>query len=272
MIGKVVEYPFDTIKVRLQCQELGGTKFRGAADCFAHIVRKEGAPSLYRGLSAPLAGSIAENAVLFTAYGAIQKLIKAGSDGPLTVPQLTLAGALAGTVVSFVMTPVELVKCRLQVHRDITVGPWRFALQQMRGHGIASLYKGHTATMARETVGGAAWFGLYELACSMLSRDGRKESLSQAQLMFAGSLGGIASNTILFPADVVKSQVQAEAGPGRRADYGRRLAALYRLEGVRGLYRGFGVTLLKAVPANAVIFGTYEYVSRRLSTVDTSLS
>ena len=38
------------------------------------------------------------------------------------------------------------------------------------------------------------------------------------------------------------------------------------------LERGFGVTLLKAVPANAVIFGTYEYVSRRLSTVDTSLS
>jgi mitochondrial ornithine carrier protein len=276
LIGKVVEYPFDTIKVRLQCQEIGGVRFAGAADCFAHIVRRDGVASIYRGLSAPLAGSIAENAVLFAAYGRIQKMLKQGSDGPLSVAQLTVAGALAGTVVSFVMTPVELVKCRLQVQRDVTVGPWRYALAHLRSHGVSAFFKGHTATMARETVGGAAWFGLYELACSVMSRDGRKESLTPAQTMAAGSIGGIAYNAILFPADTVKSQVQAEtasaAASSARPQYARRLATLYRLEGVRGLYRGFGVTLLKAVPANAVIFGTYEYVHRRLASVDTSLS
>jgi len=272
VIGKFVEYPFDTIKVRLQCQEIGGTNFKGTGDCVAHIFRHEGALSLYRGLSAPLVGSVAENAVLFAAYGTIQKVLQAGSDGPLSVPQLTIAGALAGTVVSFVMTPVELVKCRMQVQRGVTVGPWRFALQEMRAHGIRTLFKGHSATMARETVGGAAWFGVYELACSLLSRDGRKESLSQGQLMAAGSLGGIAYNAILFPADVVKSQVQAETTTGQRPQYARRLAALYAKEGLRGLYRGFGVTLLKAVPANAAIFGTYEFVHRELKAMDTSLS
>ena len=272
VIGKVVEYPFDTVKVRLQCQEATGTRFRGAADCFVHLVRYGGAGSIYRGLSAPLAGSIAENAVLFAAYGSIQKLLRAGSDAPLTVGQLTVAGALAGTVVSFVMTPVELVKCRMQVQAPgASAGPWRTAFDLFKMSGVRSLFKGHTATMARETFGGAAWFGLYELTCTLLSPDGRKSSLSQSQLMAAGSLGGIANNAILFPADVVKSQVQVETRVGERPQYLRRLVALHRLEGVRGLYRGFGVTLLKAVPANAVIFGTYEYVSRTLSSADMHL-
>lgn len=35
-------------------------------------------------------------------------------------------------------------------------------------------------------------------------------------------------------------------------------------EGIRGLYRGFGVTLLRAIPSNAVIFGTYEIVNRSI--------
>jgi ornithine carrier protein len=272
VIGKVVEYPFDTIKVRLQCQEISGTQFRGASDCLAHIARHEGLASIYRGISAPLVGSVAENAVLFAAYGGIQKLLKNGSDAPLTVSQLTVAGALAGTVVSFVMTPVELVKCRMQVQRGVTLGPWRSALSELRTNGVRGLFKGHSATMARETVGGAAWFGFYELACNVLAGDRGKDSLTQGQLMFAGSLGGIAYNAILFPADVVKSQVQAESAPGARANYFGRLAKLHAKEGIRGLYRGFGVTLVKAVPANAAIFGTYEYARRHLVMMDTALS
>jgi ornithine carrier protein len=43
-----------------------------------------------------------------------------------------------------------------------------------------------------------------------------------------------------------------------------RLKSLFVTEGLRGLYRGFGVTLLRAIPSNAVIFGTYECVSKAL--------
>jgi len=98
-----------------------------------------------------------------------------------------------------------------------------------------------------------------------MSKDGRKESLSPLQVMAAGSIGGIGYNAIMFPADVVKTQIQAEASSSLKPNYMGRLRKLWLAEGIRGLYRGFGVTLVRAVPSNAVIFGTYEVVNRALT-------
>ena len=74
---------------------------------------------LYKGLSSPLLGSMAENAVLFWSYGIFKGLLgekEAKARGEeLSLLQLSLAGAGAGAVVPCVLTPVELIKCRLQV-------------------------------------------------------------------------------------------------------------------------------------------------------------
>jgi ornithine carrier protein len=82
---------------------------------------------------------MAENAIIFFAYGELQNLMRRLSSIPstqtLSLPQLTLAGAGAGTLTSFFLyslffpsqmlrgvlifgtnrTPIELVKCKMQV-------------------------------------------------------------------------------------------------------------------------------------------------------------
>jgi len=266
LTGKVFEYPFDTVKVRLQCQEVGpNVKLMGPYQCLKAIIREEGVRGLYRGLSAPMIGAIMENAVLFVCYGKIQKIIQGHSDEPLSIAQLSAAGAVAGMAVSAVLTPVELIKCKLQMQSNFK-GPIDCIVKTIRSTGITGMYKGHAATFARESVGGAAWFGTYEFVCRNISVDGKKESLGPLQLMFAGALSGIAFHTVLFPADVVKSQVQAESltNSSLKPSYLRRLKHLYLNEGIRGLYRGFGVTLCRATPANAIIFGAYELVYQAL--------
>lgn len=66
MIGKIIEYPFDTIKVRLQSQsDSSPHRYLGPLDCFQKSIRNDGALSLYRGLSAPLFGAAVENSSLF---------------------------------------------------------------------------------------------------------------------------------------------------------------------------------------------------------------
>jgi len=42
------------------------------------------------------------------------------------------------------------------------------------------------------------------------------------------------------------------------------LRSVYREEGVRGLYKGLTVTLVRAAPAHALIFFSYEYTSAKL--------
>jgi len=261
--GKIVEYPFDTLKVKLQCQDVNPNRRpMGTYQCFRELVKYEGYRGFYRGLSAPLLGSVMENAVLFVAYGRIQKLIQGESETPLSVTQLSFSGALAGMAVSAVLTPVELIKCKIQIHSKSYKGPIDCAIKTIRATGLRGLYKGHAATFARESCGGAAWFGVYEFTCRHLSGSTSKDNLSPASLMFAGALSGIAYNTVLFPADVVKSQIQADNSGDR--NYFRRLKKLYISEGIRGLYRGYGITIVRAVPANAIILASYELATRTL--------
>jgi hypothetical protein len=262
--GKIVEQPFDTVKVKLQCQEVSrALKPMGTFQCAHDIIRFEGLRGFYKGLSAPMIGSVMENVTLFASYHQIQKIISGGDDKPLSIGQLALSGGLAGMLVSAVLTPVELIKTKIQIHSQTYKGPLDCILKTIKTTGISGLYKGHSATFARECFGGAAWFGVYEWACRKMSPDGiSKDQLTLPSLMFAGALSGIAYNTILFPADVVKSQIQADHSGDRK--YLRRLKNLYHAEGIKGLYRGYGITLVRAVPANAVILASFEMANRLL--------
>lgn len=66
MVGKVFEYPFDTIKVRLQSQTQGGKNVASTPlACFRHAITTDGFFSLYRGMAAPLFGAAVENSSLF---------------------------------------------------------------------------------------------------------------------------------------------------------------------------------------------------------------
>ncbi|KIM42354.1 hypothetical protein M413DRAFT_444779 [Hebeloma cylindrosporum] len=62
---------------------------------------------------------MAETASLFLAYSAFQNVIRTFTSSkttePLTIPQLGLAAGGAGFLTSFVLTPIELVKCKMQV-------------------------------------------------------------------------------------------------------------------------------------------------------------
>src|ERR1700682_5004789 len=76
----------------------------------------------------PIVGAMAENATLFVIYNRAQILIRALSGPssssslapgealpPLSLPQLAAAAGCAGAIASFILTPIELVKCRMQV-------------------------------------------------------------------------------------------------------------------------------------------------------------
>jgi hypothetical protein len=113
MAGKAVEYPADTIKVKLQAQTTTGTSFTGPLDCLRQTIKNSGIRGLYAGLPVPLLGSMAEMGVLFTAMGRIKHYAAKDPENP-TLFETCLSGGGAGICASFVLTPVELIKCRMQ--------------------------------------------------------------------------------------------------------------------------------------------------------------
>ena len=135
MAGKFVEYPADTIKVKLQAQTTTGTTFKGPLDCFKKTVRSSGVRGLYTGLPVPLLGSMAEMGVLFTAMGRIKRIASEDPDNP-TIAETCLSGAGAGVCASFVLTPVELIKCRLQT-RIYSGGVMECVRSSLKEEGIS---------------------------------------------------------------------------------------------------------------------------------------
>jgi ornithine carrier protein len=48
MVGKFVEYPFDTVKVRLQTQSVENPLFKRPMDCLKATIKEEGMKGLFK--------------------------------------------------------------------------------------------------------------------------------------------------------------------------------------------------------------------------------
>lgn len=88
--------------------------------------------------------------------------------------------------------------------------------------------------------------------------------------LLSGGLASTLSKTIVFPFDLVRKRLQVQ-GPTRHRYVHRNipvyargvrgtLADIVAAEGVRGLYKGLVVSLVKAAPLSAVTMWTLENV------------
>ena len=303
-IGKLIEFPFDTIKVRLQSQPSHSPPlYTGPLDCFRQSLANDGVRSLYRGVSAPLAGAAAETACLFYTYGLAQAgLQKWTGREKLGLPALVTAGAISGGLTATILTPIELVKCRMQVPlhspADLslrpgpsapltarTLSPFAVIRDVWRREGVKGFWRGHTGTFLRETGGTAAWFGGFEATTLLLKR--RLAAHQQAPILpesapkvddielpvssqlLAGAIAGVSYNFLFYPADTIKSKIQTGelsiSGAGGRPGFLLVGREIWRANGLRGLYRGCGITVARSAPSSALIFTIVGELKRAFS-------
>lgn len=297
ILGKFVEYPFDTVKVRLQSQSHrpGAQSLGGPLDAFAAAFRSPEGPlvSLYRGISAPLVGAAVETSSLFFSYRVAQDLVIANTpslrrqrdqgSGKVELPFSALlgCGAASGAFTSLLLTPIELIKCKMQVSPPPQMaselgysspkapGPLQLIRTVFRNHGLLGFWHGQLGTLIRETGGSAAWFGSYEGVKMMFLR--ADSSLSQIsdvkvwQQMLAGAAAGMSYNFVFYPADTIKSRMQTasvDTVGAKQLSFVATGRQLWREQGLKGYYRGCGITVFRSAPSSAIIFSIYEALRR----------
>ncbi|KAJ6089318.1 hypothetical protein N7467_004534 [Penicillium canescens] len=276
MAGKLIEYPFDTVKVRLQSQpEHLPLRYSGPLDCFRQSFATDGFRGLYRGISAPMTGAAVETSCLFFSYRLIQDTLRATvypNVEHLPFPALVASGALSGSITSLALTPIELVKCKMQVPAESAAkpsGPMALVATIFRQEGLRGFWRGQMGTLIRETGGSAAWFGGYEGVSSLFRNYNKSQarpasdSLPVYQQMIAGATAGISYNFLFYPADTIKSRMQTEdisrlPVSAQRQTFWSVTKALWRQQGLKGMYRGCGITCARSAPSSAFIFSVYE--------------
>ena len=181
-----------------------------------------------------------------------------------------LAGASAGALSRVPCHPIDTCKARLQFQtfRPRSSCPYRtfggIFRHTTRGEGLAGLYRGFGATMWGSVPAACLYFTVYE-GCKSTIGDGPTFNPRNPVVHFLSGLSAEAVSCLLFvPIDVVKERVQTQhAINSSHLTRNYRgsvdaIASILRVDGMRGIYRGYGATLLSFGPFSALYFVFYE--------------
>ncbi|KAF0473768.1 mitochondrial carrier [Gigaspora margarita] len=277
----LVGQPFDTVKVRLQTQP---TPKPGQPPLYSNMLdcvrktSKEGFGAFYKGTLTPLVGIGACVSIQFAVVGYMRRYYGEKNKDPfLTNPQLYISGATAGLVNSVISGPVEHIRTRLQIQvtskqptqTQFYSGPIDCIKKIYSSYGIRGIYKGQVITMIREFQGFGGYFFVYEylLQRAMIEGNKKRDQVAKWKLLLFGATAGFGMWIPVYPIDVVKSKLQTDGFTSQTRQYKSAIdcfAKIYRNEGVKGFFKGFGACMLRAAPVNASTFVAYELAMRAI--------
>eukprot|EP00299_Pterocystis_sp_00344_P002992 c13403_g1_i1.p1 GENE.c13403_g1_i1~~c13403_g1_i1.p1 ORF type:complete len:280 (+),score=63.03 c13403_g1_i1:32-841(+) len=159
-----------------------------------------------------------------------------------------LASSSAGLLARIIIYPIETIKSRLQVGNPISPllrKPWLF-------------YRGLSIAAVGQLPAAAAYFTTYEFAKrSVFPPQEQNASLGKRFLLdcSAGMIAEAVSSFLWTPIDVCKETAQVTGSSGV-------FRHILKHEGLRGLFRGYFVTLTSFGPYSALYFGFWEMTSK----------
>ena len=123
----------------------------------------------------------------------------------------------AGLVNSLVLSPIELVKCRMQIQTEKSLADAYYKSSMhcfgriLREEGVSNgLMKGLVATVSREVPCYAGQFGGYFLAKRLWAEYIQKCDVTQVNTLgcfIAGGVGGFTCWFVSYPQDIIKTKL-----------------------------------------------------------------
>ena len=233
----------DTIKVRMQLSRRArqpGAPKRGFMRTGTEIVRKETPLALYKGLGAVMTGIVPKMAIRFTSFEAYKQFFADKSTGVVSGQATFAAGLAAGvTEAVAVVTPMEVVKIRLQAQHHSMADPLDIPKYRDAAHalytllkeeGVGALYRGVSLTALRQGSNQAVNFTAYTYFKDWLKQwqpEYATTNLPGWQTTLIGLVSGAMGPLSNAPIDTIKTRLQkTPAEPG--------VSAWARISGIAG--------------------------------------
>lgn len=114
--------------------------------CLRQTIASDGILGLYKGVYYPLITGPIVNAMNFGVYQ-LYKNFKGTNE--LSFKMGLEAGAFSGLVGALVVSPVELIKCKMQTSSQIKMSSSQCLRQILMTKGVGGLYQGMVSTIIR---------------------------------------------------------------------------------------------------------------------------
>lgn len=301
IVTSLIVTPLDVVRVRLQQQEIllpsgdcckrqvfwshsgcvtvdevciTDKKMTGVIKPMMEIAQKEGIATLWRGLSLTLTMAIPSNIVYFTGYEYLKErspLADYHTLNPL------LCGSVARVLAATVVSPIELLKTRLQsiphsANSSTSVMTELFSDvgKEIKIKGISALFKGLTLTLWRDVPFSGIYWASYEFCKKNIHThflDSNTDYNLFLNSFFSGSISGAIAAVFTNPFDVGKTRMQISneynsnntlKSSKNEKSIMKFMKDIIKYEGFGALYVGLLPRLLKIAPSCAIMISSYE--------------
>uniref|UniRef100_A0A3Q0RIF5 Si:dkey-150i13.2 n=1 Tax=Amphilophus citrinellus TaxID=61819 RepID=A0A3Q0RIF5_AMPCI len=190
-----------------------------------------------------------------------------------------VAGGVGGACLLLAGHPLDTIKVRTAARPKaaqyvLYTGTYDCLRKTVSKEGILGLYKGMGAPLAGVAPMMAISFFGFGLGKQLQQSPEFKLKAEYAQIFLSGCLAGVFTTVIVAPGERIKCllQVQLSGGGSKYAGPWDCAVRLYKEQGIRSVYKGTVLTLIRDVPSNGLYFLTYEYLKDFLTPEGQSVS
>ncbi|KAG6438430.1 hypothetical protein SASPL_103373 [Salvia splendens] len=173
----------------------------------------------------------------------------------------TVGGILSCGLTHMAVTPLDLVKCNMQIdpakYKSISSG---FGVL-LKEQGVKGFFRGWVPTLLGYSAQGACKFGFYEFFKKYYSDLAGPENAAKYKTLIylAGSASAeLIADVALCPMEAVKVRVQTQPGFARGLSDG--FPKFVRSEGALGLYKGLVPLWGRQIPYTMMKFASFETI------------
>nr|BAD25656.1 putative mitochondrial solute carrier protein [Oryza sativa Japonica Group] len=232
----------------------------GLIGSFRTISRTEGLLGFYRGNGASVARIVPYAALHYMAYEEYRRWIILGFPNVEQGPILDLvAGSIAGGTAVICTYPLDLVRTKLayQVKGAVKLSLREYKPSEQvykgildcvktiyRQNGLRGLYRGMAPSLYGIFPYSGLKFYFYETMKTYVPEEHRKDIIAK---LACGSVAGLLGQTITYPLDVVRRQMQAFSSSNLEKGKGTfgSIAMIAKHQGWRQLFSGLSINYLK---------------------------
>ncbi|KAF9613083.1 hypothetical protein IFM89_005531 [Coptis chinensis] len=272
--AKTAVAPLERIKILLQTRTVGYHSL-GVYQSLKKVLKEEGYLGFYKGNGASVLRIVPYAALHFMTYEQYRCWILNNYSALGTGPVVDLlAGSAAGGTAVLCTYPLDLARTKL-AYQVTGSKATSSSLTQPSYHGIKDVFKtvykeGGVRALYRGVgptlIGILPYAGLKFYIYEELKRRVPEEHQKSVMLRLScGALAGLFGQTLTYPLDVVRRQMQVQSlqssieqgGPGYRGTM-EGLTTIVRNQGWRQLFAGLSINYLKVVPSVAIGFTAYD--------------
>lgn len=178
-----------------------------------------------------------------------------------------LSGGFGGVCIVLVGHPLDLVKVRMQTGAVKGTSVFGVLAGNLRNEGIAGLYRGVSAPLLAVSPMFAVSFWGYDMGQRIVRwwDDYPIGALTINQCIIAGGLSAIPATALMAPSERIKCLLQVPNHPYK--GFWDCTSQVFRQGGVRSLFKGTALTLMRDTPGSMAWFGMYEFAKREMMRV-----